>query len=163
MKPEYVALLKWAEENEEKNFYFIRKFKFWSSSDKVDRLFKVEHEAAFAEISCLDCANCCRTTHTIVGGDEIYPIAEFLNIKPETLIKEYLVMDEDGDFTFNGTPCPFLAEDNKCKIYEVRPFSCADYPHTDGPGRQRHTHSITINTQICPAVALMVKRMQGLA
>lgn len=160
MKAEYLALLKWAEDHDEQNFNFIRKFKFWDSSKKVDKVFKSEHEAVFKEISCLDCANCCRTTNTIVAEDEIYPIATFLNIKPETLIKDYLVMDEDGDFVFNGPPCPFLAEDNKCKIYEVRPHSCADYPHTDAPQRQRHVYSIANNTLICPAVAKMVQNMQ---
>lgn len=160
MKAEYIKLLKWAEKNKEDNYFFLRKFKFWDSSKKVDEVFEEEHNVAFKKISCLDCANCCRTTQTIVAQEEIYPIAAFLGIPAETFVKEHLEMDEDGDFLIKGKPCPFLADDNKCKIYEVRPHSCADYPHTDAPERQRHIYSIANNTLICPAVAEMVKNMR---
>ena len=33
-----------------------------------------------------------------------------------------------------GLPCPFLAEDGRCTVYEVRPRDCAEYPHTQKKG-----------------------------
>ena len=42
----------------------------------------------------------------------------------------YLLRDVDGDTVMNQSPCPFLLEDNRCRIYEIRPVACRAYPHS---------------------------------
>ena len=69
-------------------------------------------------------------------------------------------MDEEGDFVFNKTPCPFLGDNNYCKIYEVRPKACREYPHTNRK-RMKEILDITYeNTFICPAVAKIIENIQ---
>ena len=57
-------------------------------------------------------------------------------------------------------PCAFLANDNTCFIYQVRPRACSEYPHTD----RRKFHQITDltlrNTEICPAVFNIVENLK---
>lgn len=118
------------------------------------------HEAVFAEIDCLACANCCRTTSPIFRDVDIDRIARSLGIRPAELVDRYLHLDEDGDYVLNSAPCPFLGDDNYCSIYEDRPRACRDYPHTD---RKRFHQILDLtlkNTAICPAAFELVRRLR---
>lgn len=63
----------------------------------------------------------------------------------------YLTVDEDGDTVMNASPCPFLQEDNKCRIYECRPTACREYPHMDGRQFSANLSIHADNAVICPA------------
>lgn len=61
-------------------------------------------------------------------------------------------MDEEGDWIFHSTPCPFLLPDNACSIYTHRPQACKEYPHTNRK-KMYQVETITLkNAGICPAV-----------
>ena len=118
------------------------------------------HNEVFSQISCLDCANCCRTLGPRITEKDIERIAKFLKVKKETFIRTYLKIDEDGDYIFLSMPCPFLMPDNYCLVYDVRPKACAEYPHTD----RRKFHQLFSltqkNTFTCPAVYEIVEGLK---
>ena len=61
-------------------------------------------------------------------------------------------MDEEGDFVLHTAPCPFLAEDNLCRIYDDRPQACREYPHTNRKKMHQILDITFRNTLVCPAV-----------
>ena len=100
-------------------------------SKELDQKFEVNHHAAFEEIDCLECANCCKTTSPIFIQTDIDRLAKVFRMKSSQFIEEYLFRDEDGDFVLKSSPCPFLNQDNKCLVYDSRPKACKEYPHTN--------------------------------
>ena len=126
----------------------------------VDEMFHPLHDAAFEQIDCLDCANCCKTTSPIFRDVDIDRIAKHLGMRPSHFTERYLHIDEDNDWVLNVAPCPFLGDDNYCSIYDVRPKACRDYPHTD---RKHMTQILDLtykNTMVCPAVASIVEKLR---
>lgn len=117
------------------------------------------HEKVFAEIDCLKCANCCKTTSPIFRDVDIERISKKLKLSVSEFQSHYLKMDEDQDWVLQQSPCSFLMEDNSCFIYDVRPQACRDYPHTD---RKRFVQVLDLtekNALICPAVAEITAKM----
>ena len=131
------------------------------SKTDIDSDFHDEHKAVFKELDCLECANCCKTTSPIFLQEDIGRISSYLKIKVGYFISKYLEMDEDGDFVLQKAPCAFLAEDNKCKIYDVRPKACSEYPHTNRKNMIEILDITLENTVVCPAVNEIVKRMRS--
>jgi len=131
------------------------------SKSDVDSDFHDEHKAVFKELDCLECANCCKTTSPIFLQEDIGRISSYLKIKVGDFILKYLEMDEDGDFVLQKAPCAFLAEDNKCKVYDVRPKACSEYPHTNRKNMIEILDITLENTVVCPAVNEIVKRMRS--
>ena len=128
---------------------------------KIDDVFHALHEQVFAKTDCLTCGNCCRTTSPIFRDVDIERIAKHLGMRVAEFTDKYLHMDEMRDWVLNSSPCSFLnLEDNSCKIYEVRPKACREYPHTD---RKNMTQIMSLtfrNTLVCPAVAEMAESLK---
>ncbi|MDP3444044.1 MAG: YkgJ family cysteine cluster protein [Ignavibacteria bacterium] len=118
------------------------------------------HVEVFKHIDCLDCANCCKSIPPIVNATDSKRIASHLKLKVSDFHKKYLFQDEDGDIVINQTPCPFLGSDNKCSIYEVRPKSCREYPHTDKREFIKNIKLHTPNTFYCPAVFHIIEGLK---
>ena len=119
------------------------------------------HEEVFAEVDCLSCANCCKTTGPLFTAKDIERLAKLFRVKPSEFEQKYLKTDEDGDIILQQVPCVFLNADNTCSVYEHRPKACREYPHTDR--RKIYTiNNITLNnTVICPAAYLFVEKLQA--
>jgi len=110
------------------------------------------HKNVFSRIDCLDCANCCKTISPVITDKDIQRISSGLRMKPSDFTEKYLNLDEENDYVFKNSPCPFLLADNYCSIYEIRPKACREYPHTD---RKRFVQILDLtlkNTFTCPAV-----------
>ncbi len=118
----------------------------------TDALFHEEHERVFNYIHCLECANCCQTTGPLFTPKDIERIAAFLRLKPGDFFKQYLRTDEDGDTVFITMPCPFLQKDLYCRIYDVRPQACREYPHTNRKNMSEILPLTFTNIAVCPAV-----------
>jgi len=118
------------------------------------------HDETFAEINCLDCANCCKTTSPLFTDRDINRISKFLKLKPRQFIDQYLRTDEDGDMVLQSSPCPFLFDDNTCMIYEVRPKACAEYPHTNRKKFHQISKITLENMSICPAAFEIVEKLK---
>ncbi len=118
------------------------------------------HDETFSEINCLDCANCCKTTSPLFTDRDVNRISKFLKLKSRQFIDQYLKTDEDGDLVLQSSPCPFLFEDNKCMIYEVRPKACAEYPHTNRKKFHQISNLTLKNVSICPAAFEIVEKLK---
>ncbi|MGC1242147.1 MAG: YkgJ family cysteine cluster protein [Chryseosolibacter sp.] len=127
---------------------------------KVDDLFHGVHNEVFEEVNCLACANCCKTTSPIFYQNDIERVAKSLRMKPGDFIEKYLRIDDDRDYVLKSSPCPFLDEDNYCRVYEDRPKACREYPHTDRKKVVQITELTLRNTMVCPAVFEMVERLK---
>jgi len=132
-----------------------KQFTIWKKKKpkNLDAIIHAEHTRAFSKIDCLKCANCCKTTSPIFRDIDIKRISKSLRSKESVFINNYLRLDEDGDYVLKQSPCAFLASDNICGIYEIRPLACRDYPHTDRKNMLQILEITEKNTLICPAVA----------
>ena len=148
-----------AREEHKTNKKFFRKLKARPPRD-LDEQFHDAHDEAFAEIDCLDCANCCKTTSPIFRDVDIDRLASHLRIKPGQLIEQHLHLDSDGDYVLNVAPCPFLGPDNYCSVYEARPKACREYPHTDRKNMLQILPLTLRNTLVCPAVGRVVRSLR---
>lgn len=126
----------------------------------VDNAFHQLHEEVFSEIDCLTCANCCKTTSPIFYQTDIERVSKALRMKPGDFISKYLRVDKDNDFVLQSAPCPFLDDQNQCRVYEDRPKACREYPHTNRKKMVQILDLTARNTQVCPAVFEIVERLK---
>jgi len=127
---------------------------------QLDSIMQELHEEAFEKIDCLTCANCCKTTSPIFTNKDIERIAAHLKLRPAGLVEKYLHLDEDGDYVLNSSPCTFLDDDNYCKIYDVRPKACREYPHTNRKQFHKILNLTLKNMSICPATFDIIMKLQ---
>lgn len=118
----------------------------------LDERFHQAHDAVFSKLDCLTCANCCKTTSPILIQTDIDRFAKTFRMKSSTFIDAYLRRDDEGDYVFVSTPCPFLGADNACLVYEERPKACREYPHTNRKNMLGILELSLTNTLVCPAV-----------
>jgi len=117
------------------------------------------HERAFAEIDCLDCARCCKNHSPRFKDPDIRRIAKRLRIKEGDLVSRYLRLDNDGDYVTQTSPCPFLAPDNTCNIYDDRPGDCRRYPYTDEDVLLKRVQLTLKNATVCPATYTVLEQL----
>ncbi|MBN2487131.1 MAG: YkgJ family cysteine cluster protein [Bacteroidales bacterium] len=126
----------------------------------LDKLVHKLHDEVFEKINCLECANCCKALGPMLFESDIDRMSSALKMKSSAFKDKYIKMDEDGDYVFNQSPCPFLCPDNYCMIYENRPKACREYPHTN----RRRFYQLSIktyyNTFTCPAVFEIVNELK---
>jgi Fe-S-cluster containining protein len=118
------------------------------------------HNKLFQDIDCLECANCCKNISPIIKDSDIVRIAKFLKMKPADLTQKYMYLDNDGDYVYKQTPCPFLLSDNYCSIYNVRPNACKEYPHTDRKRFYQILDLTSKNATICPEVYYFIEELK---
>lgn len=152
-------LPKLAKDKQQENKKFFAKLKKKPPKD-LDYTMQELHEEEFERTDCLTCANCCKTTGPLFTDKDITRIAKFFKQKPQQFIEQYLRVDEDNDYVLQSVPCAFLAADNYCLIYDVRPKACAEYPHTDRKKFQQIANLTVKNTAICPATYRIVEEMK---
>ena len=150
-----------AERHDSRNFKFLRSLKM-KNERAVDRAARRLHKEAFSIIDCLQCANCCKAVSPTFTTEDIARIAARLEMDATAFRTEFLTESEDrGLWEPKRLPCPFLAADNRCKIYDVRPTSCAEYPHTDKPEFASRTHVHSGNALECPAVFYIIEELRA--
>ena len=117
------------------------------------------HQEAFAKINCLDCAACCKNYSPRFKTPDIKRISKHLQLKESELIEKYLRLDEEGDYVVKSTPCPFLASDNYCSIYAVRPSDCERFPYTDEDVFIKRQNITLKNATFCPIVDYVLDKL----
>lgn len=153
---ELIALAKSTQKDHQKIFHQLRQL----SNNDINELFHTAHEEIFQEINCLNCANCCSTTPALITDKDAQRIARHFKISTKEFYRKYTVRDDDGDDVFRQTPCIFLGKDNYCSIYDVRPNSCREYPHTDHPKMKQILDITFKNREVCPAVFDIIDMMK---
>ncbi len=129
---------------------------------QLDQLADEVHREVFSKIDCLDCAGCCKGIPPIVTKADMSRIARVFGMKPAEFEQQYVVEDEDGDTVMNTSPCPFLLEDNKCMIYDIRPKACRRYPHTNDLSFSKNMNLHVPNATVCPAVFHILRKIDAL-
>jgi hypothetical protein len=129
---------------------YLKKLKAKPVNFLDDSIHELHHQV-FEDFECLDCANCCKTISPALRNKDIEKISKHLKMKPSRFVTNYLNLDEEGDYVFKTTPCPFLMDDNYCAIYNVRPKACKEYPHTDRKNFLQITALTLKNITVCPA------------
>ncbi len=85
---------------------------------------------------CTQCGNCCKIhgkyAYVYMREDEVTAIADYLQLSEEKFREQHCEEDEGWTIIKMDEPaCPFLDEQNRCKIYPVRPKQCATWPFWD--------------------------------
>jgi Fe-S-cluster containining protein len=158
----YKKYLSVAHKNKVSNRKFLEQLKKKRKAG-LDQLMHQLHDAAFEEIDCLQCANCCKTTGPLLLSKDIDRLATALKLRPAIFAETYLKRDEDGDDVFKTMPCPFLGSDHYCTVYEARPNACREYPHTQQRDQLQKLKITYENSLICPAVAKIVEQLKEFA
>lgn len=159
LKPSLNELAKLVKDKQPENKKFFDKLKK-KTPKNLDYVMQDLHDTEFKKTSCLDCANCCKTTGPLFTTADIERISKHLKQKPQQFIDRYLRIDEENDYVLQSVPCTFLQNDNGCIIYDVRPKACREFPHTDRKKFQQ-INSLTLqNIAICPAAYNIVENMK---
>lgn len=146
--PSLVDLKKKASEKQKENAAFLQKH---GKKIPTKALYRA-HDEAFAQIDCLECANCCKSLGPRFRTPDLGRIAKKLRMRESDFIETYLRVDEDGDYVAKTLPCPFLGPDNYCHIYDDRPGDCRKYPYTDSDVFFKRPKTTLANAAYCPAV-----------
>lgn len=117
------------------------------------------HNEAFDQFNCLTCANCCSGISPMITEKDIERLAKNQKLKPVDFIAQYLYIDEDKDYVFKQTPCPFLMSDHYCMVYEDRPKACREYPHTDRKRMYQILNLTHKNCEVCPVVYCIISEL----
>jgi hypothetical protein len=80
-------------------------------------------------------------------------------MKEGDLVQQFLKLDKDGDYVTRTSPCPFLASDNTCNIYDDRPSDCRRYPYTDEDVLLKRVQLTLKNATVCPATYYVLERL----
>ena len=130
-----------------------------ANTQKVLKKLPDLHQEAFSKIDCLQCANCCKNYSPRFKTPDIKRISKHLKMRESDFIEKYLVVDEDGDFVANVKPCPFLASDNFCSIYEIRPSDCRRFPYTDEDVIIKRKELTLKNSTFCPITYYVLEKL----
>ena len=149
--------------------------------DTLERLYAVQDEArteleqATGKPICVDaCGRCCENmTPVATRLEAVYTLATASVLPSYTNLKNRALRwaTDGGDMIVNieqarKMPCPFLADDKTCSIYEFRPLQCRNYGVTkevtpDCPRPLHYTESDTRRMYIGQDT-LMGARIRGL-
>jgi len=160
MQDQLQSLSKKVKENQKihRNFFIkLRK----KTPKNLDAIMEKLHDEEFKKSDCLQCANCCKTTSPIFTKKDIERISKSFRIKTRQFIDTYLNIDEDQDYVLKSSPCTFLADDNTCNIYDVRPKACQEYPHTNRKSFEKISDLTLKNLAICPATFNIVEALRA--
>lgn len=150
-----------AEEHTSSNLAFLRSLRH-ESEKAVDRAARRLHREVFSIVDCTRCANCCKEMIPSFSEDEIETIAQHLGMESQQFAAIYLAKLQGDDQSIpRSKPCPFLGEDDRCVIYEVRPASCADFPCTNKARFATLSQFHSDNTVHCPAAFYVVEQMRA--
>ena len=112
-------------------------------------------------VDCTRCSNCCRKLRPALTDEDIDRVANYLHQTREKFIKDFLEWDEgQHQYWTRSTPCPLLGDDGKCTVYDVRPQTCKEYPHTDKDDFVFSTISRANSALVCPAAFAIVEEMK---
>ena len=143
----------------------LSKFMRDLSHSKTRGLLKIAIAAdkeVWKEVSCVSCANCCKTMTPTYSEKDVNRIAKHFKMTYEEFYKKWLKKDNNKDIVNKSVPCQFLGKDNLCTIYDIRPADCAEFPHFTKKDfkYQMQEKTYTNNMKHCPATLVFVEKMK---
>jgi hypothetical protein len=127
----------------------------------IDKIAESIDKEVWNEIDCLSCANCCKVMTPTFTNKDMKRISSHLEMTVAAFKEKWLHLEKkDNDWVNNKQPCQFLnLKNHKCSIYEVRPESCAGFPHLAKKKVKEYIHVHQQNVAYCPATYKMVEKM----
>jgi uncharacterized protein len=138
------------ERNRSANFRF-RSFLKGGNSAQIDRAVHELSDYYFSKIDCTKCGNCCTVMKPQVHMKDLKSLSLATNKTIDEFKREYILVDDDGDMSFNKLPCPFL-KSLKCTVYDIRPDDCKSYPHLHKKDIISRLFGVVENYSMCPIV-----------
>ncbi len=83
--------------------------------------------------TCKRCGACCRVPGYVrVTEADVLALAQALEMTPEAFVEVWTELSPGRTGlvikSAPEAPCPFLTEDNLCRVHVARPQQCRDYP-----------------------------------
>ena len=130
--------------------------------EDMPRLVAETDATVWQDVSCLSCANCCKTMTPTWNRTDILRISAHLGMRPAAFRERWLYREEEtGDWMNKSTPCQFLdLNTNMCTVYEARPKDCREFPHHDKKDFDLYNDMFTANITHCPATYLLIARLR---
>lgn len=139
---------------------FLKKFDK-KTVDDLHQLVQKADAKVWANTNCLACANCCKKMTPIYLDSDVERIAQYLGMEVAEFNTRYTrIEDGTGDRININLPCDFLNEDNTCRIYEVRPEDCREFPHHHKQPFDEFNDTYQQNLDYCPATYDLVKSLK---
>ena len=146
--------------NKDNLIQFLQKLDHIVPDDMPELVARTDADV-WAHTDCTTCANCCKTMTPTFSKADILRISMHLRMSPKDFKAKWLHQDPDnGDWVNNQVPCQFLAPDNRCGIYEVRPLDCAEFPHHNKQPFDDYNETFIGNVPRCPATYELVSRLK---
>ncbi len=133
----------------DENYRFRTYLKMNADEKILDRQFKKLHNKYFKDFDCSKCRNCCKVLGVSMDEREVNEICKCYNFDVNEL-KNNILKESYGEYIAH--PCPFLDEDNSCKIKDCLPRTCKEYPYTNKSERLYSLLTIVKNSEVCPVV-----------
>ena len=150
----------WTQHAKDNHKAYKRMLQKGANKNKILRALPELHDDAFEEVDCLECANCCKNYSPRFKNPDIKRIAKTLGLKEGEFVAQYLKLDEDNDYVLQKAPCPFLAGDNTCNIYDDRPSDCRRFPYTDEDVMIKRVPLTLKNSTFCPITYQVLERLK---
>lgn len=144
---------------EDENYRFRRFLKNHADEEELDKQFKRLHEKYFKLYDCSKCRNCCKKLGISMNESELNKICEHLHLDKKKFIEDHL-NEKYGNYSFKGTICQFLSDDNRCQISDCLPESCKEFPYTNKLERLFSLLSIVNHAKVCPVVYEILEELK---
>jgi Fe-S-cluster containining protein len=124
----------------------------------------IAEKVVWEEVSCLNCANCCKTMTPTYTRKDVTRISKHFKMSYQQFYDKWLKVDENKDIVNKSIPCQFLGKNNMCTIYEIRPVDCSGFPHFDRRDflYQAQEKTYINNIKHCPATLVFVEKIKEL-
>ncbi|RCW50460.1 MULTISPECIES: YkgJ family cysteine cluster protein [unclassified Halanaerobium] len=152
-------ILRLAEEKESENREFLIFLQNYDHK-KVDKIVHRLGKKYLREYDCLKCGNCCHSLIPSLSHAKILAISHEFNISVEKFKKKYIEKEIPGGYVLKGDSCPFMQEDNKCTIYQIRPEACSSFPHLYKDNINHRLIELLDNSLICPIVYYVLEELK---
>lgn len=146
---------------EDENYQFRSYLKLHAEEEELDKRFFRLHKELFAEYDCSKCRNCCKMYKATLDEQDIMRAAKMLNMGKEQIIDNYLFFNgTENNYETKHKPCDFLMENGECRLGEVRPDNCKEYPYTNRPERLHSLYAVLDVITVCPVAFEIYERLK---
>lgn len=128
MLTDLVQIRRMGEKKRDENERFRKHLKHHNFAERRIRRLAEKIEEQF---DCTQCGNCCKVATARLSERDVEKLSKHLGVKPGQFLRDYTERSAEEGLILKRTAngCVFL-EGTMCSVYDARPHSCEDFPHT---------------------------------